>query len=252
MATGVLLVLFGDATRCVPYLMDAPKRYHATIRFGFETLTDDAEGSPTRHADVPPLDVPRVAQALEAFVGEIQQVPPAVSALQHEGVRDHERARRGDALERPPRIVTCYGLAALGVEADAVDVDIQCGQGFYVRALARDLGRALGSAAHVAALRRVEAAGYSAAEDGRTLASITAEAPELTKESLIPLAAIVRTLPRVEVDATAARRLWDGQHVPLDDMPPDGRCVILHGGSLVGYARAGDDVVKLERGARVV
>lgn len=167
-ATGVLVICFGDATTAVRWFTAAPKRYRTTLRFGEETSTDDAAGEPTRSAAVPDLRDPSVLERLRALMHRgpaelVEQVPPDVSALKRDGVRDHERVRRGEIVVREARTVLLYGaeLVAVHPEVGEIEVLLDVGSGYYVRAFCRDVGRALGSAAHMRTLRRERCGGYA-------------------------------------------------------------------------------------------
>lgn len=158
LATGVLPVAFGDATRFIDGLVDARKRYRTTITLGVETTTYDAEGEVVATADTSHLGPADVAAALATFVGVHPQTPPAFSAIKRGGVTAYAAARAGTPLELEARPVVAHNLTLLEVRRSAstvdVDVDIECGKGFYVRSLAHDLGAALGVGGHVAALAR--------------------------------------------------------------------------------------------------
>src|SRR6185295_2679472 len=154
-ATGVLVVAIGAATRLIEYVQDATtKRYHAVVRLGVTTATDDAEGEVLASTPVPDLGAPAIERVLDGFRGPIMQVPPMYAALHHEGRRLHELARAGIVVERPARPVTIEQLDLLDWTPPLLTLDILCGKGTYIRALARDLGAALGCGAHLQALRR--------------------------------------------------------------------------------------------------
>ena len=158
MATGVLVVGLGHATRLLRFVQGQPKTYEATIRLGIGTLTDDAEGEVVATPGWE-WDPAGLSTAITALTGEIQQVPSAVSAIKVDGVRSYARVRAGEEVELPPRPVSVYRFEMLGsprLEDHAVDIDVvvDCSSGTYIRALARDLGAALGSAGHLVALRR--------------------------------------------------------------------------------------------------
>jgi tRNA pseudouridine55 synthase len=159
-ATGLLVVTTGMATRLSGLFVDQPKEYEARFRFGRSTTTCDAEGDTVQEASVPPLQQPVLEAALQEFVGEIQQVPPMVSALKHQGKRLYELAREGVEVERQPRTVMVYGITVLAVGDGSVDVRVRCGRGCYVRSLAHDLGVALGIPAHLERLRRTAIGPY--------------------------------------------------------------------------------------------
>jgi len=161
-ATGLLVICTGYATRLVPWLQAGEKDYSAQVRFGEETTTFDAEGEVTRVADPPPELAAALAAALPSFVGQLTQVPPSFSAVRVDGERAHVRARRGevDAKDIPSREVMIHALEILRVEGADAWFDVCCSPGTYIRSLAADLGRALGSAAHLAGLRRERTGGF--------------------------------------------------------------------------------------------
>lgn len=153
MATGLLVLCLGRATRLVEYMMPGEKAYEGEIALGQETDTDDAEGQPTRSAPVPEGEIDLEAIA-RRFTGEIMQTPPAYSAVKVEGRRAYALAREGEAPELQPRPVTVTALSLQRIAPDRLRVDVRCGAGMYVRSLARDIGRAIGCGAHLASLRR--------------------------------------------------------------------------------------------------
>ncbi|MDQ8160845.1 MAG: tRNA pseudouridine(55) synthase TruB [Gemmatimonadota bacterium] len=160
-ATGLLVLAVNAATRLLPYVVGEPKVYEAVIRFGWETDTDDSTGQPGRTAPSPTAAVladaaaPPLRDAIAALTGTLAQQPPAFSAKHVNGERAYALARRGETVDLPPVTVHVFGWEWLSSTADTLVVRIQCGGGTYIRALARDLGRALGSAAHCDSLRRV-------------------------------------------------------------------------------------------------
>lgn len=153
MATGLLVLCLGRATRLVEYMMPGEKAYEGEIALGQETETDDAEGLPTRTAEAPEGDIDLGALAL-AFTGEIMQTPPAYSAIKVDGRRAYALAREGETPELRPRPVRVSTLSLERTAPDRLRVDVRCGPGMYVRSLARDIGRAIGCGAHLASLRR--------------------------------------------------------------------------------------------------
>jgi len=159
--TGVLPIALGAATRLLPYLPGG-KSYRGLIQLGVRTASDDLQGEILERRPVPPLDPAALERALEPFRGEILQRPPAVSAVHVDGQRAHVRARRGEVLDLPPRPVTIAALELLGWDARAgqLELDIACSAGTYIRALARDLGEALGCGGALASLRRTAALGF--------------------------------------------------------------------------------------------
>jgi tRNA pseudouridine55 synthase len=161
LATGVLPLALGDATRLIDALVDASKRYTAEVTLGAETSTDDAEGEVVASADASGVVREQVAAALEGFVGPHRQAPPAYSAIKQAGVPAYRAARRGETQELQAREVVAHSLDLVGYEGGRCVIDVRCGKGYYVRSLARDLGRVLGVYGHVSALRRTAVGPFS-------------------------------------------------------------------------------------------
>ena len=161
MASGVLLVLLGQAARISEYLMDLPKTYRAVVRLGVSTDTYDAEGAPTHEARLVEVTQTEVDAALETFVGEIEQTPPAYSAIKVNGQTAHRLARKGAAVALAPRPTRIDRIGLLRFEPPDVEIDVGCGKGTYIRSLAHDLGQALGCGAHLAALVRTRVGPFS-------------------------------------------------------------------------------------------
>lgn len=186
LATGVLPLVVGSATRQADALHAAPKVYAAVVRFGAETTTDDREGSLRREAAPPDVTEPVLDAALGPFRGDIEQVPPDYAAVKVDGRRAYQLARAGLAVAVAPRVVRIERLAIASWRPSALRLLIVCGSGTYVRALARDIGRHLGSAAHLAALRRL-AVGSLEARDSLDVGSIRAGAPAALAARLRPM-----------------------------------------------------------------
>lgn len=161
-ATGLLMLLLGRSTRLATFIVTEPKIYEATIRFGTETDTDDSTGAPSREAPLPPEGAVRAA--IPGLTGVFSQVPPAYSAKSVNGTRSYSAARKGLSLDLVPVQIEVAGWEIRDERDDEMDVVITCGTGTYIRALARDLGRAVSSAAHLAALRRVRAGSFTVSE----------------------------------------------------------------------------------------
>lgn len=206
LATGVLVVALGSYTRLVRVLTADDKRYTARVAFGASTTTDDREGEILERGDCQMLSAERVRQALAGMVGPQLQVPPAYSAIHVDGERAHARARRGEAVDVKPREVVIHGLELTGFDGESALVDVRCGKGTYVRAIARDLGQRLGVPAHLAALRRTESGAYSLA-DATPLEQLS---PSSVKRGV----SAIRGVPLVAVDEAAARALGQGKRVP--------------------------------------
>ena len=191
-ATGLLVLLLGRATRLLPYLEGVPKVYEASIALGSETETDDLHGAVLRTAP-PPSDA-AIAEAIARLTGPLEQIPPAYSAKRVAGRRAYDAARAGVALELAPASVEVFAWRDVSREGDLLRATIECGAGTYVRALARDLGRLTGSAAHLAALRRTRSGPFRVddAVDFETLREGSAE--------LRPALDALPTLPRITLD----------------------------------------------------
>ncbi len=208
-ATGVLAVALGEATKTVPYITDALKCYRFEVRWGAQTNTDDAEGEVTQSSATRP-DAEAIAAALPAFRGEISQVPPAFSAVKIDGERAYTRARNGEAFEIAARPLWVGDLTLIEAGSDTAILEMTCGKGGYVRAIARDLGIALGCLGHVGWLRRVWSGPFDAG-NGVVMETIErlARTPEIDA-LLLPIEAGLHDLPEVTCDAAAAARLGHG------------------------------------------
>ena len=233
-ATGVLVLALGRATRLLPFLPTEPKRYLATVAFGAETDTLDAAGAVTATADASGFDEAGLGAALAGFLGPQLQVPPMVSAIKVGGERLYAKARRGEQVERAPRPIVIHELRLLGFtpgERPAATIEVACSGGTYVRSLAADLGRALGTLAHLASLRRT-AVGRFTERDARTLDDLAGPG-ELVSAVLDPAAAMdpaaVRALTPDEAAALATGRTLDptGRGDPVAAVAPDGRLVAV-------------------------
>lgn len=210
-ATGVLAVALGEATKTVPYITDALKCYRFTVRLGQATNTDDAEGEVIAESDLRPT-TEDIAAALPGFVGDIMQVPPKFSAVKINGERAYALARDGEDPDIAARPLFVESLDLISrPDTDHVELEMVCGKGGYVRAIARDLGEALGCKGHVLWLRRVWSGPFDAADDGVTLEAIEAEAKDPALDRLlIPLEAGLTDLPQVRLSANGAARLRNG------------------------------------------
>ncbi|HEX6809540.1 MAG TPA: tRNA pseudouridine(55) synthase TruB [Gemmatimonadaceae bacterium] len=228
-ATGLLVLLVGRATRLLPYLEGEPKVYAGTIRFGAETDTDDGTGSVVRTAAGP--DRAAVERAMRGLTGDVQQLPPAYSAKQVAGQRAHAAARRGAPLALPPATVTVHAWVVREWRADEVEVTVTCSGGTYVRALARDVGRAAGSAAHLAALRRLRSGPFDV-DSAATLDALRAGTAAIR-----PLLAAVPSLPAVALEPDSVRQVRQGRDVPAAGAGADRAALVDDAGTLVAIAQ---------------
>jgi tRNA pseudouridine55 synthase len=231
MATGVLLVGVNRATRLLGHLMLTEKAYDATVRLGSATSTDDAEGEPLSQASAAHLDEQRVTEALEAFVGDIDQRPSAVSAIKVDGQRAYARVRAGEQVELPARPVTVHELRVTGARRDGdhldVDIAMRCSSGTYVRAVARDLGEALGVGGHLTRLRRT-AVGPFGLEEARTLDEL---ADAFTVLDLSDVAR--RCFPTYTLDDQQARAVGHGRRLEADLGAPGAVAVLDAAGTFL-------------------
>jgi len=240
LATGVLPIALGEATKTVPFIMDGRKEYRFTLRFGEARATDDGEGDVTATSDVRPIDE-AIRTALGQFIGDIEQMPPAFSALKIGGQRAYDLARAGEPVELKPRTVTIDRLELLArPDADHADFVVGCGKGTYIRSLGRDLARALGSVGHLSALRRT-VVGPFREEAAISLPKLEAlgHIPPLLG-ALVPVATALDDIPALALTGTQADRLRHGQPVLLTrDAPPSGTLVRAETGSkLVALVRS--------------
>jgi tRNA pseudouridine55 synthase len=211
MATGVLVLCLGRATRLLEYLTGQPKTYLAEVALGAATDTYDAEGEIVDRRPVPALTHEQLDAALDAFNGEIMQRPPAYSALKRDGIALYKRARAGEAVEVEPRPVTVYQVELLAFDGQTMQLRICCGAGTYVRSIAHDLGQALGCGGHLSALRRT-AVGPFTVENAVTLEHLAE--PDALAAAMLPADTVVTHLPKLDVSEDAAARLLHGQSIP--------------------------------------
>jgi tRNA pseudouridine55 synthase len=211
LATGLLPICFGEATKFSHFLLDADKSYRATLRLGATTTTGDTEGEVLTTAEVK-VSTPALNAAIAKFIGEIQQVPPMYSALKHQGKALYEYARAGIDIERAGRRVTIHSISLEHFAQDQVQVLVSCSKGTYIRTLAEDIGQALGCGAHLIGLRRLRTAHFDLA-DALTLEQLEAMTVEARDESLMPVDAAISDLPMVNLDADSAYYLRQGQSI---------------------------------------
>ena len=248
LATGVLPLCFGEATKFSQYLLDADKAYESTFVLGTATASGDAEGEVLQRRDASNLSEADVVTALEAFRGEIEQVPSMFSAIKQDGQPLYKLARKGLEVERKSRRVVVKQLELRefrGGDAPEADIYLECSKGTYVRSIAEDLGHALGCGAHVSALRRTRAGPFSL-EDSVTLATLEAlkENEELAQmdELLLPADTAVLTLPLVKLSESGGFYMRQGQPLLVPNAPCDGMVrIALESGEFLGVGEILDD-----------
>ena len=224
LATGLLPLCLGEATKISAYLLDADKRYWVRVRLGVVTTTGDAEGEIVGTRPVVGIDEDRVRQALAGFLGTIQQLPPMYSALKHQGQRLYKLAREGIEVPREPRAVNIHAIMLLGLDGEEFEMEVHCSKGTYVRTLAEDIGAALGCGAYVSALRRTGVGPY--------LADRMVGLPEIERRAdegfesldglLLAIDSAVCHWPEVKLSEDAAYYLKLGQPVLVPKAPPHG------------------------------
>ena len=251
LATGVLVVAVGEGTKLVSHLQSDDKRYQVTIALGAETDSHDADGEVTETADVPPLDARTVEQALQPFIGRHPQEAPKLSAIKVGGTPLHRRMRRGEDVEAPVREVDLYEATVDEVSQDALRLSLHCGKGFYVRSLARDLARALGTLGYVKVLRRTASGAFSI-ENGLYGDQMTAE---VIAERLIPLKEACEALTRVELTDDGVVHARHGRPIGPDVVVGDAWREASPEESLALFAPDGEPVAlgrRVDGGIRVV
>jgi tRNA pseudouridine55 synthase len=234
-ATGLLIVLAGRATRLATFLTGLDKRYRAAVRFGVTSTTDDPEGALTETAST--IDEDTVRRSLDGFRGAITQIPPAASAVHIDGERAYKRFRRGEEVEMPERAVTVHAIELVSFDAVAqtAELDVRCSTGTYIRALARDLGVAVGTGGYCSALRRTEVGPFSidaaVACDGDIAAALR------------PAADAVPHLPRRQITAAETDAIAHGRRIEAHD-EPSGPIVLLDGERLVAIGTRDGDTLR--------
>jgi len=257
LATGVLPIAFGAATKTVPYVMDGTKIYHFTLRFGEARDTDDADGQVIETSAVRPTDE-QIRAALPPFRGDIMQVPPIYSAIKLGGQRAYDLAREGQVVEIAPRParVDRFDLIARP-DADTAVFEVQSGKGVYMRSLARDLARACGTVGHITALRRLRVGPFHE-KDAVPLdrIAVSGDTPPPSPDLLLPVTTALADIPALALTEAEAARLSFGQPLSLVDLmgrvpreanPDGGLARAMAGGRLMGLCRFEDGLLKPER-----
>jgi tRNA pseudouridine55 synthase len=226
LATGLLPVCLGAATKLSAFLLDADKRYRVRIRLGESTSTGDAEGEIVATASTEGVTEGAVGEALQRFLGPIEQLPPMYSAVKHQGERLYKLARKGIEVERTPRSVNIFNIGLTGCALPEFEIDVHCSKGTYVRTLAEDIGAVLGCGGHVVGLRRTGVGPY----DESVIPFVSLEQVERCNEEgfavldqlLLPMESALEHWPRVQLSADAAFYLRTGQAVLVPQAPTEG------------------------------
>lgn len=217
LATGLLPLCFGEATKVSALMLDDDKRYQVTVQLGVMTDTGDSEGKIVAEMPLPTLDEERLQVCLQHFTGPIEQVPPMYSALKHQGKKLYELAREGKTVDRQPRAITIYELQLLSVDAESgqLTLDVSCSKGTYIRSLAEDIGQWLGSCATVVALRRRQAGMFSL-DQAYTVQQLQAMDFGQLQQTLIALDVPLKRIPDVSLSLEQAEKIKLGQRIAFD------------------------------------
>ncbi len=257
LATGVLPVAFGNATKTVPYVMDGTKLYRFTLRLGDARDTDDADGKTVATSPARPTDE-QIKAALPAFIGDIMQIPPVYSAIKVDGERAYDMARDGRPPDLPPRPARVDRFALVErTDADTAIFEVQSGKGVYMRSLARDLAQACGALGHVAALRRLRVGPFTEAQ-AISLDKCVREAdnPPASPDLLLPVLTALADIPALALTEAEAFGLSQGQPINLVDLmgripptadPDGGLARAMAGGRVIGLCRLHEGWLKPER-----
>jgi tRNA pseudouridine55 synthase len=243
-ASGMLPLCLGEATKFSSFLLESDKRYTATCRLGVRTATGDAAGEVLETRTVPALGRERLEKVLDAFRGEIQQVPPMFSALKHHGQRLYDLAYQGIEVERQPRTVMIHELELLDLGTVQFTVRVVCSKGTYIRTLAEDIGERLGCGAHVEALRRTGVGPFHEDEmrGAETLQTAAAAGLSALDGLLLPTDAIMREAPDVRLAESVAFYLGQGQPVVVPHAPTEGMVrIYAESGEFLGAGEVLDD-----------
>ena len=224
MASGLLPLCFGEATKFSSYLLDADKHYRATCRLGIETSTGDAAGEVKSELPVPAFTEKDIGNVLDTFLGETLQVPPMHSALKHKGQRLYQLAYQGIEVEREPRPIRIYALELVSFSGNSFVIDVHCSKGTYIRTLGEDIGRKLGCGAHVSALHRTGSGPFKEDEmiGLEELEALAREGSDRLDEKLLTIDAMIRELPEVVLADSVAYYLQQGQPVVVPRAPTEG------------------------------
>jgi len=243
LATGVLPLCFGEATKISQFLLDADKRYSTTIKLGIKTASGDSQSEVLKTSEVN-LDKKQVEDSLEMFRGEIRQIPSMYSALKHKGVPLYKLARKGEEVERKERVVTVYSLNLLDFRGDEIDLEVHCSKGTYIRMIADDLGDQLGVGGHVTVLRRLQSGPFTLAQSV-TMEQLEAAAqgtdPGILDQYLIEADFAVEHLEKVDLPTITADFVRQGQAVIARGLPTSGTVRLYDNGQFIGIGKILDD-----------
>lgn len=233
LATGMLPICFGEATKFSQFLLEGDKHYDVVVKLGSKTTTGDLEGEVIATAAVPALTPLQIENVLQQFMGTIQQIPPMYSAIKHQGKPLYELARKGIEIERPARTVTIHQLVLKTYADEALQLAVHCSKGTYIRTLAEDIGEKLGSVAHVVALRRTAVVPFEH-HKMMTLDELVGKNSTELFSYLLPVEMSVDSLPRLDLTASAVFYLKNGQSISLPTTSLQGLVRIFSNHQFVG------------------
>ncbi len=243
LASGVLPIALGKATRTISFVMDGQKVYQFKIKFGMATTTDDVEGEMTETSSIIPT-TEDIQNILPRFIGQINQIPPAYSAIKLNGQRAYDLARRGESVEMKPRLVRIDRLTLLEKTNDEALLEVACGKGTYVRSLGRDIAKALGTCGHVTFLRRTQCGPFSIKES-KTLEFLNKiEYSELSVSGLIPVEAVLTDILELAVTMDQARALGHGQSLKKGGLVDGGFYKATFDGGLIAFVTVDGQTVR--------
>ncbi len=243
LATGMLPVCFGEATKFSAYLLNASKTYRAVCQLGSTTTTADAEGELTSECAVR-VSIDDIVTVLNQFTGCIDQIPPMHSAVKHKGQRLYRLARKGLVVERAARNIEIYSLRMVSFEGSALEIDVFCSKGTYIRTLVEDIGKTLGCGAYLASLRRtgVEPFWQQTCYSIDRLRELSKQGLDRLDRCLLPVNSALADLPELTVDPAAANLLKQGQAVQVNNAPLAGLLSLVHeNGQFIGIGEAGSN-----------
>ena len=246
LATGMLPICLGEATKISAFLLDADKRYRVRCRLGVTTTTGDADGEIVQTRDCPSITIDTVNKLVPDFSGTISQVPPMYSAVKHQGKRLYSLAREGVEVERKPRSVQIHELLPLSLDGEELELEVACSKGTYIRTLVEDIGEALGCGAHVIQLRRLSVGpfdGGMVSIDQLRAAADTSEAGSFVEldQYLLPIDSGIADWPDVHLDPDAAFYMRQGQPIQVPHAPTEGWVRIYDKSQFLGVGEIQDD-----------
>ncbi|MBL4572407.1 MAG: tRNA pseudouridine(55) synthase TruB [Gammaproteobacteria bacterium] len=244
LATGVLPLCLGEATKVSQFLLDSDKKYRAKVKLGVRTDSGDSEGNVLESCADFQVSQQQIEKALIPFRGEIEQVPPMYSALKVNGVPLYKMARKGQTIERKARQITVYSIELTAFDGDELELEIACSKGTYIRTIADDLGQALGCGAHIIALRRTQAGAFTEADCVTTqqlIEECESGGLSVIDEHLIPMDKAIEDLPEVVLPSITASFIKNGQAVLVRHLPEEGLVRLYEEGQFIGIGCIDDD-----------